>query len=177
MRGIAGGVRNVVDIPVQGCGVFAFGAAQMARFVWDHVKGGRDSYWLVEMDSDRRLLNSRPRFLRDEPITLKRGRVGNGLLLHVMSATRGARELGCYGVVHFCGDGPKRIDVRDRWTCDKMVNGNGCHCYMPKWLLAGMYAGEWSYQFFVDMVLLWRDGDYLSFREAGVIEMDGGDEI
>ena len=160
-----------------------YGAAEMARVAWEHLKDQEDSFWIVEMDADRRLCKTQPTFLRDKPIMLNRGRVGFGLLSCVRNATKHKEGNGCYAVVHFCVEKFRNVDIRDVTTAKWIVNGQGCHCYVPDYVFTPKYdemsrmfrvLDEW---YFVDFIQLWRDGSFISFRESGLVEMDGGNRI
>ena len=159
-RGTFAGVEN------QGSGNIAYGAAQMARFVLDHAKDQAGSFWFVEMDMDRRFRSAAPRFLRAHPSVINNGRVGNGVMMCAHNAARRMQGSGCYSVVHFCGGDSHKVNYRDRVTAERLVKGV-CGCY-----LTGLYD-----VFFVDFIQIWRDGTFISFREHGVVEMDGGKNI
>ena len=163
-----------------------YGAAEMARVAWEHLKDQEDSFWIVEMDMDRRLCKSQPRFLRDRPISMKHGRVGYGLLSCVRNATNRGNGFGCYAVVHYCADHIRTVDIRDKKTAEWIVNGQGCNCFVSEYHFdtlwndcnyMGMRGLGLECQYFVDMIQLWRDGSFISFRESGIVEMDGGKRI
>ena len=171
---------TVQNIPSVGRGGMAYGAAQMARFVWNHAKEKRDSYWYVEMDMDRRFTQSEPRFLREKPISMKRGLVGNGLITSAQHVARSHDGSMCWAVVHFCGDHTRKADIRDVVSAKRMVSHSITGCVLPEYCLTsnhGFFMGKFTHVFFVDMILLWRDGSFFSFRESGLVEMDGGDRI
>ena len=172
-------LRPVQDVTIPHRGGIVNGAAQIAKFVWNHVRGERDSFWFVEMDADRRLLISEPVLLREKPIAMKGGNVGNGLMTSVRARAEKIADSGCYAVVHFCRDAPKCVDIRDRVTAERLRK-KMFGCYLPKFLLTSegeQYLNWARFVFFVDMIQLWRDGSYISFREGGVVPMDGGEVI
>jgi hypothetical protein len=166
---------NVNNVNPVGRGGMAYGAAQLARFVWDHAKEKCDSYWYVEMDMDRYFTQSEPRFLRKKPISMKRGLVGNGLIMSAQSVARNHDGSMCWAVVHYCGNHLRKVDIRDLVSAKRMVNHYITGCDVPR--SGGFFMGQFNHVFFVDMILLWRDGSFISFRESGLVEMDGGDRI
>lgn len=171
---------TVQNIPSVGRGGMAYGAAQMARFVWDHAKEKCDSYWYVEMDMDRHIAHSEPRFLRDKPISMKHGLVGNGLITSAQHVARKHDGSICWAVVHYCGNHARKVDIRDVVSAKRMVSHSITGCDLPEHCLTdagGFFMGHFNHVFFVDMILLWRDGSFLSFRESGLVEMDGGERI
>ena len=173
-----GTLGTVLGIKPQSTGNLAYGSAEIARFAWDRLKNESESYWLVDMNQDRLFLDG-PSFLTDKPITKKYGRVGNGVLMRVIHrANEGG--YGCYAVIHFCGNSPVKVDLRDRVTCERLAQNNDCGCYLDQYRYRDPES-HWSRRlnkwFLADMILLWRDGSFTSLRESGLVQMDGGSTV
>lgn len=153
------------------------GAAQMAAHVYDHAKGGKDSVWLVWMDADRRLWDRVPSCIHDRPATTPEGiraRVRNA----VKGRNRQREGLGCFAVVHYRPKAGANVDAADRTAADWLANGNSVHNYLEQFMLderADMFIKNFNWLFFVDYIVLRLDGSFISMREAGIVEMDGGD--
>ena len=159
-------------------GGIVHGAAQMAAHVYDHAKGGKDSVWLVWMDEDRRLSwDLAPSCIQDRPATAAglNARVRNV----VKARARRQEGLGCYAVVHYRSKDTARADAADKTVADWLANGYGVYNYLPDFMLTEKADGELSrgfdWLFFVDYIVLRPDGGFLSMRESGMVEMDGGD--
>lgn len=154
----------------------AYGAAQMAGHVRASASGRPAGYWIVWMDEDR-IIVGQPEFLTDTPPTNDHGRVGNGVLMRVLNRAKRRRGWGCYAAVRFLGDGPRLVDERDLVTCERLAKNAS---YLPAYAMKhgiSFLGQEIGYQFFADMMLLWGDGSFVSFRESGLVALDGGNEI
>lgn len=160
-------------------GGIANGAAQMAAHVYDRAKGGKDSVWIVWMDADRRLWEQQPTCIQDRPATALglRARVRNV----VKGYKREQKELGCFAVVHYSPRAKDSADAADKKVAEWLANGQagGLHNYLPDYMLTE--KADWfiengmNWTFFVDYIVLRPDGGFLSMRESGMVEMDGGD--
>lgn len=154
----------------------AYGAAQIAGHALDAVSVHPAGYWIVWMNEDRVMMGP-PEFLTDTPPTNDRGRVGNGVLVRALNRAKGRRGWGCYAVVRFLGDGPRLVEERDVVTCERLSTNAS---YLPAYVMKHgiSFLGEdMGYRFFTDMMLVWGDGSFVSFRESGLVVMDGGNEI
>lgn len=153
------------------------GAAQMAAFVYDHARDGKDSVWLVWMDADRRLWDRVPFCIQDRPATAA------GLNARVRNAVKGRNcrqeGLGCYAVVHYRFKGGSGADAADKTVADWLANGYSVNNYLPDFMMtekADLFLERgFNWLFFVDYIVLRPDGSFTSMRESGMVEMDGGD--
>lgn len=154
----------------------AYGAAHIAGYALGRISGHPPGYWIVWMDEDRALMGP-PEFLTATPPTNNRGRIGNGVLMRVLNRTKHRPKWGCFAIVRFLGGDHIRVEERDVVTCERLVKNAS---YLPSYVMehGTHYLGtEWEFQFFVDLILLRADSSFISFREAGLVKMDGGDEI
>ena len=155
-------------------GFIAESPATIARYALDHARNSkRSGWWIVFMDEERRLWEP-PRLLRDKPIKAECGRIGSGLTRNVQNALVLRRDQhlgpGYYAVVHFLGDGPRKIGAEDletvrRWTRLDGPRTNDIELETPEaWI--SRTAAEWpdAMLFFEDLLCVWADGSFASVR-------------
>ena len=161
-------------------GGIVYGAAQMAAYVYDRAKEkkNKDSTWLVWMDMDRHLLERAPQCIHDQPATAA------GLYARIRNAVNKRWNLeydggGCFAVVHFRPEADARADAADKTIANWLANGHSVNNYLPDFMLekeADLFMNRFdAWFFFVDYIVLRPDGGFISMRESGLVEMDGGE--
>ncbi len=152
----------------------AYGAAEIVNYSRPAMT--RPGYYIVWMDEDRNMIVA-PEFLTATPPTKKHGRVGNGVLMRVLHRVKSVQGWGCFAVVRSMGDTPNKVDTRDSVTAERLARNAA---FMPDYMMNGRFECQTlrlGRQFFVDLILAWPDGEFISLRESGEVVMDGGSEI
>ena len=152
------------------------GAAFIARFVLEHAtRLGCESYWLVLMDADMRLAQASPTILYSKPIRHPQRLVNK--------AHKQGRSLfsvmgnGSYAIVHYCTQiGVSEAAKKAAWA---LALGNK-YSYESATQPFNGKEGAWekiSELFFHDMISFDGTGSYISFREAELMNFEGGTPV